>query len=653
MLIVLAFANQQDSHLPLLKAESSDIRAALQPLERRGFVKVEHEESTTVKELADLMMDNPDQLTIFHFGGHAGADELHLEDAEASEKGLAQLLGLQKNLKLVFLNGCSPRGQVDVLFEAGVKAVIATAAPINDDRAKDFAVAFYKALAYKQTIKQAFHTAKGVLELRKDAPQIELSFRKLGRISPQPTPSVSEAQKPLWGLYIQTEHEEEVLNFRLPYQRALTLSQDVLTQIRANSHLTSVLEEMCRYKPDLYNQMIEVKNGEDVKRDSSRFMKIVMENLPLPIGLQLRLVKEHEPMDVKRLKNLLSTYIITAQTLYYILLSNLWEEVSRKKGAVASDFLEKIKLTPENERNFDFMESLLGVHKLMKTNDLSFFAPELDTFCQNLAEPSQDLHNAHNYLKSLCEPFRKKGNDMNQMTAADVRANCENAELALRDVLWDAAFLTGYDFFSVRDIELRFPRSSALTYELEWGIADTNTSLFNDAASRQRPIYTNCDSVVMIAYGRDGDLSNYLNLSPFIIDKNTFVKTVIDVNTVQRNRQINLFMYRYEMDGVFHYTTIAHDFFTSILNEKGTDIVHTHMTMRDFEEGNNARATPSRLDGTSSVSGAVPAGSGGYASSKGSKIIKDAGEIQPIFADLELQFLNFKNTFTPRDVARL
>ncbi|NJN35249.1 MAG: hypothetical protein HC817_14375, partial [Saprospiraceae bacterium] len=47
--------------------------------------------------------------------------------------------------------------------------------------------------------------------------------------------------KPLWGLYIQAEHEEEVLNFRLPYQRAMVLSPDVLTQIRANSHLTSVL----------------------------------------------------------------------------------------------------------------------------------------------------------------------------------------------------------------------------------------------------------------------------------------------------------------------------------------------------------------------------------------------------------------------------
>ncbi|NJN35248.1 MAG: hypothetical protein HC817_14370 [Saprospiraceae bacterium] len=164
---------------------------------------------------------------------------------------------------------------------------------------------------------------------------------------------------------------------------------------------------MCRYKPDLYNQMIEVRNGEDVKRDSSRFMKIVMENLPLPIGLQLRLVKEHEPMDTKRLKNLLSTYIITAQTLYYILLSNLWEEVGRKKCAVAPDFLEKIKLTLENEHKFDFMAALLDVHKFMIINDLSFFAPELDIFCQNLNNPSQDLHNAHNFLKNLCAPFRK------------------------------------------------------------------------------------------------------------------------------------------------------------------------------------------------------------------------------------------------------
>ena len=49
MLIVLSFANQEDAHLSLLKEESGEIRTALRPLEKRGFISVEHEESTTIK----------------------------------------------------------------------------------------------------------------------------------------------------------------------------------------------------------------------------------------------------------------------------------------------------------------------------------------------------------------------------------------------------------------------------------------------------------------------------------------------------------------------------------------------------------------------------------------------------------------------------
>ena len=239
MLIVLSFANQVDAHLSLLKEESGEIRSALRPLEKRGFISVEHEESTTIKELSAIFMDNPDLLTIFHYGGHAGGDELLLEDAEASEKGLAQLLGQQKNLKLVFLNGCSTKGQVDTLFAAGVKAVIATSAPINDDKAKDFAIAFYKALSYKQTIKQAFFMAKGTIELRKNAPEID--FRKIGHANEQIASSLAmTSEKMLWGMYIQPDFEEEVLNFRLPYYKSIAVSQDVLSNIKANRHITSV-----------------------------------------------------------------------------------------------------------------------------------------------------------------------------------------------------------------------------------------------------------------------------------------------------------------------------------------------------------------------------------------------------------------------------
>ena len=102
MHIILAFANNEDAYLQLLKQESSEIRKALSPLEKREFIKLTNEESTTLSELSDMLMGNPDEVALFHYAGHAGCDELLLEDGEAHEKGLARLLGQQKNLKLVF-----------------------------------------------------------------------------------------------------------------------------------------------------------------------------------------------------------------------------------------------------------------------------------------------------------------------------------------------------------------------------------------------------------------------------------------------------------------------------------------------------------------------------------------------------------------------
>ena len=633
MLIVLSFANQEDAHLSLLKEESDQIRTALRPLEKRGFISVEHEESTTIKELSAIFIDNPDLLTIFHYGGHAGGDELLLEDAEASEKGLAQLLGQQKNLKLVFLNGCSTKGQVDTLFAAGVKAVIATSASINDDKAKDFAVAFYKALSYKQTIKQAFFMAKGTIELRKDAPDI--GFRKIGRVEDEIASSLAmtATETMLWGMYIQPDFEEEVLNFRLPYFKSIAVSQDVLSNVKANRHITSILEEMCRYKKDIFTEMIKVRDGEDVKRDSSYYLKLVFENFPLPIGKQIQLLKPMEVANMERLEQLMSTYIMTGQTLYYILLSNFWEEVANNHLNIASDFLVKHQLTPENEANFDFFKAILDIYQHIKELQLPLFAPEYETLCQNLLDETKDAHNAHKYLQILRGSYFE--------TPANEIANaCENVEMALKDILWEAAFLVGYDFFSVRDIEIRFPRSSTISYELDWGMVDTNTTLFNDEENRRRPVFTNCDSIVMLAYGRDGDLGHYLNLSPFIIDKNTFHKTVIDDNTVQKNRLIDLFMFRFEKDSVYHYGTINHNYFVTAKNEKGTDIVNTKMTLCDFEKGRNIK--PSVPSYKSSKTEAVK-----------TDMIKDLNEINPIFADLELQFLNFKNAFTPRDLKTL
>ncbi|HEX8201931.1 MAG TPA: CHAT domain-containing protein, partial [Isosphaeraceae bacterium] len=148
--VLLAFADARRD-LASLKHEGWSLRDQFEALKRHGVVAdVVVEERALLDRIYSVLQRHRDRIAIFHFGGHADADSLLLESAlgpgAAHAEGLATLLGRQRGLKLVFLNGCSTRPQVARLLDAGVPAVIATARPIDDALAVRFAVAFYQAL---------------------------------------------------------------------------------------------------------------------------------------------------------------------------------------------------------------------------------------------------------------------------------------------------------------------------------------------------------------------------------------------------------------------------------------------------------------------------------------------------------------------------
>ncbi|MCB0313179.1 MAG: CHAT domain-containing protein, partial [Calditrichaeota bacterium] len=168
--IFLVFSNSKDDYLKNLIEEEKDILKSLQDHDDQGHIQVHRVAHTEIKDIFDDVNRYSERIAIFHYAGHAGDTYLQLQDdageeKKASVKGLAQLLGRQPALQLVFLNGCATRGWIERLFEAGVKAVIATTVKIDDRQATDFAEQFYRALATgKQGIKNAFETAKNFLE---------------------------------------------------------------------------------------------------------------------------------------------------------------------------------------------------------------------------------------------------------------------------------------------------------------------------------------------------------------------------------------------------------------------------------------------------------------------------------------------------------
>ena len=216
--LFFAFANdrtERGRYLRNLPEEQRHVREAMEAAVKAGLCEVVERANATVDEVLDVFQDPQyrDRIAVFHFGGHAGDAELLLESAGgeatvAHAGGLARFLGQQRGLELVFLNGCSSRGQVQGLLDAGVPAVIATSQAIDDAVATEFSSRFYKALASGAAIRAAYAEAQGAVQTRR-GDVARGTYRSF-------VPDVVAEDRWPWDLYVAPGAEERLARWSLP-----------------------------------------------------------------------------------------------------------------------------------------------------------------------------------------------------------------------------------------------------------------------------------------------------------------------------------------------------------------------------------------------------------------------------------------------------
>ncbi len=112
--------------------------------------QVEYEPYLTRAILGDQLRRLTDQVSILHFAGHSGAEQLQTDDELVYARHIAAILQTwQRKPSLLFLNGCNSAGQADPFLEAGIPCVIATHNYIDDKVAALFAYEFYANLLTK------------------------------------------------------------------------------------------------------------------------------------------------------------------------------------------------------------------------------------------------------------------------------------------------------------------------------------------------------------------------------------------------------------------------------------------------------------------------------------------------------------------------
>ncbi len=160
---LLAFAYDQTQALPEVVNELKTIQRLLS----QTGGNAEPIWQVTPDELEERFDTQRNDLRLFHYSGHAGATGLVLNRGDQASRivfgaGIARQAGWAKDLRLVFLNGCSTREQAQVFLEQGAAAVIATTKPLIDKYAVDFARRFYQSFTRRNglsTLQQAFEAA--------------------------------------------------------------------------------------------------------------------------------------------------------------------------------------------------------------------------------------------------------------------------------------------------------------------------------------------------------------------------------------------------------------------------------------------------------------------------------------------------------------
>lgn len=83
-IIYLAFANDQDAYLPMINRERKNIYRSLRRHHDEGLIRVEKEATSSLEDIFEVFNAYPDQVAIFHYGGHAGGTHLRLENPDSS-----------------------------------------------------------------------------------------------------------------------------------------------------------------------------------------------------------------------------------------------------------------------------------------------------------------------------------------------------------------------------------------------------------------------------------------------------------------------------------------------------------------------------------------------------------------------------------------
>lgn len=510
--VYISFANSRNEaeKLHTLASEDEEVFKILSEEKAKdpGKVDVIRESFATVRKLLFTLPTYQHLLTIFLFSGHAGRDRLLLEDQDAQANGLAGLLEQCPNLKLVILNGCSTKGQVEQLLAAGVPVVIATSAPVKDSSATEFSIGFFRSFAkMSNNVDEAFKA--GIAAAKTLRGPIE---HHRGIKVPGARPS-----QPCWGLYYKPENEFLLTQWRLGE------SDFIPEDFIPNELLLEATWEAIKPFIDTAEELDNYRRNDKIDKIITELPHLVSDYLRKLIATKRQGEKDefYNELGSNRLKYLVYTYTNCIELLCFTLMAQLWDELS--KGSLQ-------KITPSLHQELDrffkcqLLErlnySLLSLIRELRIcfdeNRISYFIEEFSDLSKNFNERTA-LYDACQFIESVRDDIAER----DHINDTKARKLCIDLERHLTVIMRQLGFLAKYKMTSMKGINfIKYKHQKRPKYRHNFVELRYRPSGMNIESETLVDSMDNA-SVVFIHEKEKGKFS-YLNLSPFIIDVNSF-----------------------------------------------------------------------------------------------------------------------------------
>ncbi len=527
--IFLAFANDADDHLALLEEERKFVSGYLLPLANEQYFQLYVEATANRTDLSNNISEFKDRVAVFHYAGHASGKRLVLEDGSVDAGGVAELLALQKNLQLVFLNGCSTKGQVERLLELGIPAIIATYVPISDPSARDFSATFYKALATQHTIEESFKMAGANYFMEKG--QAVGIYRGLD------IEVESDDEILPWGLYVK-KGKEDVLGWKLPSKSAASfIVRGAGLTYQGGESMNKGLVETIANAIEPFSETISdliasaKKKGREPKLRDLRVA--VIDSFPMPIGTHLRKLLLSEEVSTSRLQKIVNIYSVSNQLLAFILLAQLWDEchhrdnlkIPEEQRVLLQDYFS---IKEQRDEQFNFIQLIRAISDIFEINQIEPFIQEFNELRKEFFAESK-LQTAYRFLEEM------KVELMGTIAADEIESFCVQAEDQLSEIFKHIGFAANYTLATVKTIELEKVRYRDPQYRHNLVILDKVTAAFgilDDVLVSSE--FSDNDSVLLLR--NEEEVYPYINLSPFIVDENAL--------SGQQNSKVFFFSHR-------------------------------------------------------------------------------------------------------------